>query len=107
MTRIRAFTAATVLVLTAGLLATAPAQPAHGDLDPIFSGDGKETTNFGKEAFGSGVALQTDGKIVVAGTAFYRCARTFGAVLPLNSRSPVTTRTAPPTLVLGRRQGDH
>ncbi len=30
-----------------------------------------EATSFGKEAFGSGVALQTDGKIVVAGTAFY------------------------------------
>jgi uncharacterized delta-60 repeat protein len=71
MTRIRAFTAATVLVLTAGLLATAATQGVPGDLDPIFSGGGKETTNFGKQAFGSGVALQTDGKIVVAETAYY------------------------------------
>ena len=65
MTRIRAFIAATGPRPTAGLLATAPAQAAPGDLDPIFSGDGKETTNFGRQAFGSGVALQPDGKIVV------------------------------------------
>jgi hypothetical protein len=90
-TRTGALTVALV-VLAASLPAIAPAQAAPGDLDPTFTGDGLEATSFGKEAFGSGVALQTDGKIVVAGTAFYRCARTFGAVLPLNSRSPATTR---------------
>jgi uncharacterized delta-60 repeat protein len=60
-----------LVVLAASLPAIAPAQAAPGDLDPTFTGDGLEATSFGKEAFGSGVALQTDGKIVVAGTAFY------------------------------------
>src|SRR6476659_154052 len=45
------------------------AQAAPGDLDPTFSGDGKQTTDFG---FGSGSAeatvRQPDGKIVVAGS---------------------------------------
>jgi uncharacterized delta-60 repeat protein len=67
-----AFTAAALVVLAASLLATVPAQAAPGDLDQGFSGDGKSTTtDFGKQAFGSGVALQADGKIVVAGTSFY------------------------------------
>ena len=69
-TRTGALTVALV-VLAASLPAIAPAQAAPGDLDPTFTGDGLEATSFGKEAFGSGVALQTDGKIVVAGTAFY------------------------------------
>jgi uncharacterized delta-60 repeat protein len=39
-----------------------------GSLDPTFDGDGKLTTNFGTPyAIGSDVALQADGKIVVAG----------------------------------------
>src|SRR6476659_7420196 len=45
------------------------AQAAPGDLDPTFSGDGKQTTDFG---FGSGSAeatvRQPDGKIIVAGS---------------------------------------
>ena len=39
-----------------------------GTLDPTFSGDGKLMENFGSEAEATSVALQTDGKIVVAGT---------------------------------------
>jgi uncharacterized delta-60 repeat protein len=39
-----------------------------GSLDTTFDGDGKVTTSLGAaEAFGFGVALQNDGKIVVAG----------------------------------------
>jgi uncharacterized delta-60 repeat protein len=39
-----------------------------GNLDPSFDGDGKVVTDFGGEAQGAwGVALQPDGKIVVAG----------------------------------------
>lgn len=68
--RIKLSTATALLVLATSLLVTAPAQAAPGDLDPTFSADGKQTTNFGKEAFASGVALQGDGRIVVAGTAF-------------------------------------
>lgn len=38
-----------------------------GSLDTSFSGDGKVSTAFGDSAFGYSVALQSDGKIVVAG----------------------------------------
>jgi uncharacterized delta-60 repeat protein len=45
------------------------AQAAPGDLDPTFSGDGKQTTDFG---FGSGsaeaIVRQPDGKIIAAGS---------------------------------------
>jgi uncharacterized delta-60 repeat protein len=40
---------------------------AAGTLDLSFSGDGKETLNFGGTDFASGVAVQPDGKIVVVG----------------------------------------
>lgn len=39
-----------------------------GSLDTTFSGDGKQITNFGAEDFANSIALQEDGKIVVAGT---------------------------------------
>jgi hypothetical protein len=43
---------------------------ARGDLDRTFSGDGKLTTNVTRTHDGaSGVAIQADGKIVVAGKA--------------------------------------
>ena len=38
-----------------------------GSLDTTFSGDGKQITNFGADDYAYGVALQSDGKIVVAG----------------------------------------
>ena len=38
-----------------------------GSLDPTFSGDGKQTTDFGASAAANGVALQGDGKIVAVG----------------------------------------
>ena len=63
----RAFTATTLVVLAASLLATVPAQAAPGDLDASFSGDGKQTTDFGDWDHGPAVAIQADGKIVVAG----------------------------------------
>jgi uncharacterized delta-60 repeat protein len=40
---------------------------ANGSLDATFSGDGIQVTNFGGDDFAYDVALQTDGKIVVAG----------------------------------------
>ena len=41
-----------------------------GSLDASFDGDGKVTTDFfGFDDHGNGVAIQTDGRIVVAGTA--------------------------------------
>jgi uncharacterized delta-60 repeat protein len=38
-----------------------------GDLDPSFGGDGLVTTDIGMEDWGSGIAIQPDGKIIVAG----------------------------------------
>ena len=40
-----------------------------GALDTTFDTDGKLTTDFGGDDFGNSVAIQTDGKIVVAGTS--------------------------------------
>jgi uncharacterized delta-60 repeat protein len=73
MPRNKTMTATTLVFLVTGLIvaAAAPAQAAPGDLDPLFSGDGKVTTSFGQEELGSGVALQPDGKIVTVGTSFY------------------------------------
>jgi uncharacterized delta-60 repeat protein len=39
----------------------------NGSLDPSFSGDGRQTTEFGRFGNANGVALQANGKIVVAG----------------------------------------
>lgn len=40
---------------------------SNGSLDSTFSSDGKQVTDFGPNAYGYAVALQPDGKIVVAG----------------------------------------
>ena len=52
-----------------GLSRAFPAVPAPGDLDVSFSGDGKQTTDFGGSDLAAAVAVQADGKIVVAGTS--------------------------------------
>ena len=45
-------------------------QAAAGDLDRSFSGDGRQTTDFaGGGDEGEAVAVQADGKIVVAGSS--------------------------------------
>src|SRR5215218_5888153 len=56
------------LLLLAAAVA-APAKAAPGDLDPTFSGDGKQTTDF-RLGLSSAAAtvLQPDGKIVAVGT---------------------------------------
>ena len=41
----------------------------NGSLDATFSGDGKQTTDFGGSDGARAVALQTDGKIVAVGIA--------------------------------------
>jgi uncharacterized delta-60 repeat protein len=43
---------------------------ADGSLDTSFSGDGKVITDFGSDDYGSSVAVQADGKILVAGTGY-------------------------------------
>jgi uncharacterized delta-60 repeat protein len=40
---------------------------ANGSLDTTFSEDGRQTTNFGNDEYASSIALQDDGKIVLAG----------------------------------------
>ncbi len=60
---------AVVLLLLAAAVA-APAQAAAGDLDPTFSGDGKQISDFGAGASGAAAAVrQGDGKIVAVGAA--------------------------------------
>lgn len=57
-----------MLAVALGGLGPAAAQAAPGDLDTTFDGDGKVTLDFGGGEDGAGdVALQPDGKIVVAG----------------------------------------
>ena len=53
------------------LSVTSLAQAAPGDLDPTFGGDGKVTTDFfGGNDTAKAVAIQRNGKILAAGTAF-------------------------------------
>ena len=42
---------------------------ANGTLDASFGNSGRVTTSFGSESYGRSVAVQSDGKIVVAGSA--------------------------------------
>ena len=65
--RRRTFWGVLLIVLSLGLLTTALVLAAPGDLDTTFDGDGIVTTDFGTTATSSDVAIQADGKIVVAG----------------------------------------
>ena len=70
---------------------SAAAQAAPGDLDPTFSGDGKQTTGFARgPSVAKGGGDPADGKIVVVGSLR-------GHVSTSASPSPATTRTAPST----------
>ncbi len=50
---------------------------ANGTLDSTFSGDGKQTTNFGGNENARAVAIQPDGKIVVVGLKQVGSTRSF------------------------------
>ncbi len=52
----------------------------NGTLDTSFSGDGMQTTNFGGDDFGHALAIQSNGKIVVAGRVDERGANDYGVV---------------------------
>ena len=54
-------------LLVAGLVFSPLALAAAGDLDSSFDGDGKVITDFGKNEYAHGMAIQRDGKIVVVG----------------------------------------
>ena len=80
----------TLFAVVFSLLITVGAHPvaaAAGDLDTTFDSDGKVTTAIGSgNDYAYSVAIQSDGKIVVAGT-------TFNGVRP-NLHSCATTRMA-------------
>lgn len=57
-------------VLFAAGVITAALPAARGDLDPSFGSGGKVTTDFGGNETAWGLAVQSDGKAVVAGTRF-------------------------------------
>ena len=59
------YTASLIAAATLSLTG-ARAQAAPGDLDTTFGGTGAVTTAIGTTAFAAGVALQSDGKILVA-----------------------------------------
>jgi uncharacterized delta-60 repeat protein len=77
-----------------------------GSLDASFSGDGRQTTDFGGtevEDAGRGVAIQADGKIVVAGATTpgadpsdFALARYHAGSEPADSSPPQTTITGGP-----------
>lgn len=58
-----------VSVVTVTLASSGLAAAGDGHLDPSFSGNGKVTTPFAGGAYARDVAIQDDGKIVVAGAA--------------------------------------
>jgi uncharacterized delta-60 repeat protein len=62
--------------------ASAPAAP--GDLDPTFDGDGKRILRFGGSDVGHAVAIQPDGKIVLAGDSVLEAGESQIAVARLN-----------------------
>ena len=67
LARVRAFLLAAASLLC---LLAPPAHAAPGDLDATFGTGGKLTTDIGSSDLGSSVALQSDGKIVVAGDSW-------------------------------------
>src|SRR5690242_9052625 len=67
--KISRLTIALALVALAGLLPASGASAAvPGELDPTFGIGGKAQAPFGPESYAGGVAVQADGRILVAGT---------------------------------------
>ena len=77
--------AALVAAMVVGVVFSAGGQAAPGDLDPTFSGDGKQRTELRSGlSQATATVLQPNGKIVAVGTVG----------IAGGSRSPATTRTA-------------
>ena len=59
-----------IVAVLGSVILSAIAQAAPGDLDPTFSGDGEQTTDFGGSSEAKAVVVQPDGKVVVVGATF-------------------------------------
>jgi uncharacterized delta-60 repeat protein len=73
MKRYRTLAGTALVLLVASLIAAIPAaraEAAPGDLDPTFSDDGISVAGIGASDFGSDVAVQPDGKLVVVGGSY-------------------------------------
>jgi uncharacterized delta-60 repeat protein len=82
-------TIATALVALVGLLPVGGASAAvPGELDPSFGAGGKVQTPFGPESYAGGVAVQPDGKILVAGTPEESKGFSVARLLPNGSPDP-------------------
>lgn len=82
-------TIATVLVALAVLLpASGASAAAPGELDPTFGVGGKMQTPFGPESYAGGVAVQSDGKILVVGTPEASKGFSIARLLPNGSPDP-------------------
>ncbi|MBV8858897.1 MAG: hypothetical protein JOZ02_18340 [Acidobacteria bacterium] len=66
--RVRLTSAALLALLLSTLTPTTPASAAAGDLDPTFGTGGRVTTDLGGFDTAYAVAVQPDGKLVVAGS---------------------------------------
>ena len=74
----------------------------NGSLDPGFSGDGKQITNFGGDDGGEGLAIQADGKIVAAG---HTDAGASGFNFALARYHSITDNTPPDTTITSGPSG--
>lgn len=82
-------TIAMALVALAGLLSAGGASAAiPGELDPSFGIGGKVQTPFGPESYAGGVAVQSDGKILVVGTPEASEGFSVARLLPNGSPDP-------------------
>ena len=59
-----------IAAVLGSVILSAVAQAAPGDLDPTFSGNGEQTTDFGGSSEAKAVVVQPDGKVVVVGSTF-------------------------------------
>ncbi|MGN6816264.1 MAG: hypothetical protein ACTHK3_09285 [Solirubrobacterales bacterium] len=96
-------TIATILVALAGLLPAGEASAAvPGELDPSFGVGGKVQAPFGPESFAGGVAVQADGKVLVAGTSKGSEALSVARLLPSGALDPTWGAGGVATTPLGK-----